>query len=180
MIKSFCTWNAFSIQRNRQRAEIGCKDGKSDASWTAFIASCWWSERLGSYVYTSKSPLLMASINCSVIVMISCLRAETREIHMRERRRHMKREEHNKNFRDEALNIVCSHKLNFRLSKVWGKTISNLDEQDWRHVLHGCVATGNNQTGWTTTSIIWLTIHLLLSFHKVKVSNQTRVLDWPR
>lgn len=31
---------------------------------------------LQTYVYASKSPLLMASINCSVILIISCLRAE--------------------------------------------------------------------------------------------------------
>lgn len=37
-----------------------------------------------THVYASKSPLLMASISCSVIFMISCLRAEDEEAEEKE------------------------------------------------------------------------------------------------
>lgn len=39
------------------------------------IRSTWTKRRTETHAYASKSPLLMASISCSVILIISCLRA---------------------------------------------------------------------------------------------------------
>lgn len=88
--KLFLSWVSFVISKT----EISCQHVKAGLKW-AGLQTPWQIQRqkkctppvcgskanvsVPTHVYASKSPLLIASISCSVTLMISCFRAKSKD-----------------------------------------------------------------------------------------------------